>query len=100
MVPVQWYVWLGLALFMVGVFGFLTRRSIIMMFLSIEIMLNAVNLLFVAFAHFLNDLRGHTMVIFIITVAAAEAAMGLAILVSVVRNRLSAHVDEIKQMKG
>ncbi|MDA8173226.1 MAG: NADH-quinone oxidoreductase subunit NuoK [Nitrospiraceae bacterium] len=100
MVPVQWYVWLGLALFMVGVFGFLTRRSIIMMFLSIEIMLNAVNLLFVAFAHFLNDLRGHMMVIFIITVAAAEAAMGLAILVSVVRNRLSAHVDEIKQMKG
>ena len=100
MVTVQWYIWLSLTLFMVGVFGFLTRRSIIMMFLSIEIMLNAVNLSFVAFAHFLNDIRGHVMVVFIVTVAAAEAAIGLAILVSVMRNRLSAHADEINQMKG
>jgi NADH-quinone oxidoreductase subunit K len=100
MVTVQWYVWLSLALFMIGMFGFLTRRNIIMMFLSIEIMLNAVNLSFVSFSHFLNDLRGHIMVFFVITVAAAEAAIGLAILIALFRNMATAQVDEIKEMKG
>nr|MDA8087095.1 NADH-quinone oxidoreductase subunit NuoK [Nitrospiraceae bacterium] len=68
-VPLQGYIWLSLALFMTGVFGFLTRRSIILMFLSIEVMLNAVNLSLVAFSHFLNDLRAQVLVLFVITVA-------------------------------
>ena len=99
-VPLQWYVWLALTLFMTGVFGFLTRRSIIMMFLSIEVMLNAVNLSLVAFSHFLNDLRGEVLMVFIVCVAASEAAIGLAILVSLFRNKATAHVDEASEMKG
>lgn len=100
MVTLQWYIWLSLAMFTIGVFGFLTRRNIIMMFLSIELMLNAVNLSLVSFASFLHDLRGHILVFFVITVAAAEAAIGLAILISVFRNRATAHIEEIKEMKG
>ncbi len=99
-VPLQGYIWLSLALFMTGVFGFLTRRSIILMFLSIEVMLNAVNLSLVAFSHFLNDLRGQVLVLFVITVAASEAAIGLAILVSLFRNRATAQIDKISEMKG
>lgn len=99
-VPLQWYIWLSLGLFMTGVFGFLTRRSIIMMFLSIEVMLNSVNLSLVAFSHFLNDLRGEVMVLFVITVAASEAAIGLAILIAMFRNRATVQIDKIAEMKG
>ncbi|MDA8171715.1 MAG: NADH-quinone oxidoreductase subunit NuoK [Nitrospiraceae bacterium] len=99
-VPLQWYIWLSLALFMTGMFGFLTRRSIILMFLSIEVMLNAVNLSLVAFSHFLNDLRGQVLVLFVVTVAASEAAIGLAILVALFRNRATAQIDKITEMKG
>ncbi len=100
MVPLQWYIWLSVALFMTGVFGFLTRRSIIMMFLSIEVMLNAVNLSLVSFAHFLNDLRGEVLALFVIAVAASEAAIGLAILIALFRNRATAQIEEVKEMKG
>ncbi|MDA8169590.1 MAG: NADH-quinone oxidoreductase subunit NuoK [Nitrospiraceae bacterium] len=100
MVTVNWFIWLSLTLFMIGVFGFLTRRSIIMMFLSIEVMLNAVNLSLVSFSYFLNDLRGHILVFFIVAVAAAEAAIGLAILIALFRNRQTAQVDQITEMKG
>lgn len=100
MVPLNWYIWLSLAMFAVGVFGFLTRRNIIMMFLSIEIMLNAANLSLVAFSRFLDDLRGEVLVFFVITVAAAEAAIGLAILIALFRNKATAHVDEVSEMKG
>jgi NADH-quinone oxidoreductase subunit K len=100
MVPLNWYIWLSLAMFTVGVFGFLARRNIIMMFLSIEIMLNAANLSLVAFSHFLDDLRGHVLVFFVITVAAAEAAIGLAILIALFRNKATARVDEVSEMKG
>ncbi|MDA8089440.1 MAG: NADH-quinone oxidoreductase subunit NuoK [Nitrospiraceae bacterium] len=100
MVPLQWFIWLSVALFMVGVFGFLTRRSIIMMFLSIEVMLNAVNLSLVSFAHFLNDLRGEVLALFVIAVAASEAAIGLAILIALFRNRETAQIDEVKELKG
>ena len=99
-VPLQWFVWLSMALFMTGVFGFLTRRSIIMMFLSIEVMLNAVNLSLVAFSNFLNDLRGEVLVLFVVTVAASEAAIGLAILIALFRNRASAQIDTVTEMKG
>jgi len=100
MVTLQWYIWLSLGMFMIGIFGFLTRRNIVMMFLSIELMLNGVNLSLVSFSSFLEDLRGHILTFFIIAVAAAEAAIGLAILITVFRNRATVQIEEIKEMKG
>jgi len=100
MVPLQWYLVLSAAVFSIGVFGFLTRKNIIIMFLSVELMLNAVNISLVAFSHYLQDLRGQVMVFFIITVAAAEAAIGLAIIIALFRNKTTAHVDEMNEMKG
>jgi len=91
---------LSATVFMIGVFGFLTRRNIIIMFISVELMLNAVNISLVAFSHYLQDMRGQILVIFIITVAAAEAAMGLAIIISLFRNKDTVHVDEMNEMKG
>jgi len=91
---------LSAAVFCVGVFGFLTRRNIIIMFMSIELMLNAVNINLVAMSHYLQDMRGQVMVMFIIAVAAAEAAIGLAIIIALFRNRATVHVDEINEMKG
>ena len=100
MVPLEWYIWLAAALFSIGVFGFLSRRNIIIMLMSIELMLNAVNISLVAFSHCMNDIRGHIMVFFIITVAAAEAAIGLAIIIAMFRNRDTANVDEMTELKG
>ena len=100
MVPLNWYLMLSAVVFMIGVFGFLTRRNIIIMFMSVELMLNAVNISLVAFSHYLQDLRGQILVIFIITVAAAEAAIGLAIIIALFRNKDTVHVDEMNEMKG
>lgn len=100
MVPLNWYLMLSAVVFMIGVFGFLTRRNIIIMFMSIELMLNAVNISLVAFSHYLQDLRGQILVVFIITVAAAEAAIGLAIIIALFRNKDTIHVDEMDEMKG
>jgi len=100
MVPLSWYMGLSAAVFSIGIFGFLTRRNIIIMFMSIELMLNAVNINLVAMSHYLQDLRGQVMVMFIIAVAAAEAAIGLAIIIAIFRNRATVHVDEINEMKG
>lgn len=86
--------------FAIGVFGFLTRRNIIIMLLSIELMLNGVNISLVALSHYMNDLRGQILVFFIIAVAAAEAAIGLAIVIAIFRNRATLHVDEISEMQG
>jgi len=85
---------------MIGVFGFLTRRNVIIMFMSVELMLNAVNISLVSFSHYLQDMRGQILVFFIITVAAAEAAIGLAIIIALFRNKTTAHVDEMNEMKG
>ena len=85
---------------MIGVFGFLTRRNIIIMFMSVELMLNAVNISLVALSHFMQDMRGQILVFFIIAVAAAEAAIGLAIIIALFRNKDTAHVDEMNEMKG
>jgi NADH-quinone oxidoreductase subunit K len=85
--------------FAIGVFGFLTRRNIIIMFISVELMLNAVNISLVAFSFYLQDLRGHILVFFIISVAAAEAAIGLAILIAFFRNKPTVNIDEINIMK-
>ncbi len=100
MVPLNWYLMLSAVVFMIGVFGFLARRNIIIMFLSIELMLNGVNISLVSFSHYLQDMRGQILVFFIITVAAAEAAIGLALILALFRNKATAHVDEMTEMKG
>ena len=100
MVPLNWYIILSAVIFMIGVGGFLVRRNLFIMLMSIELMLNAVNLSLVAFSHYLQDMKGQIFVIFIITVAAAEAAIGLAIIVSLFRNKQTIHADEITEMKG
>jgi len=100
MVPLNWYLMLSAVVFTIGVFGFLTRRNIIIMFLSIELMLNAVNISLVSFSHYLQDMRGQVLVFFIVAVAAAEAAIGLAIIIALFRNKATAHVDEMNEMKG
>jgi NADH-quinone oxidoreductase subunit K len=100
MIPLHWYLWLSAIVFIVGVAGFLTRRNIIIMFMSIELMLNAVNMSLVSFSRYLNDMRGQVLVFFIIAVAAAEAAIGLGIIIALFRNKATAHVDEANEMKG
>ncbi|NWF76805.1 MAG: NADH-quinone oxidoreductase subunit NuoK [Nitrospirae bacterium] len=100
MVPLSWYMFLSTAVFTIGVFGFLTRKNIILMFMSIELMLNAVNINLIAISHYLQDLRGQILAFFIIAVAAAEAAIGLAIVIALFRNKATAHVDEVKEMQG
>lgn len=99
-VPLNWYLILSAVVFSVGIFGFLTRRNIIIMFLSIELMLNGVNISLIAFSHYLQDMRGQVFVFFVIAVAASEAAIGLAIIMALFRNKSTAHVDEMDEMKG
>jgi|TARA_B100000749_G_C18201945_1_gene372329 NADH-quinone oxidoreductase subunit K len=91
---------LSALLFTIGVIGVLIRRNAIIIFMCIEIMLNAVNLLFVAFSRELGDPSGQVIVFFVMTVAAAEVAIGLAIIVSVFNNHATVNVDEIRSMKG
>jgi NADH-quinone oxidoreductase subunit K len=100
MAPLSHYLILSALLFVIGGVGVLTRRSAIMIFMSIELMLNAVNITFVAFSYYLNQLTGQLIVFFVITVAAAEAAVGLGIMVALYRNRESLNVDEINLLKG
>lgn len=100
MVPLNWYILLSTVVFTIGVFGFLSRRNIIIMFMSIELMLNAVNISLISFSHYLQDMRGQILAFFVIAVAASEAAIGLAIVIALFRNKATAHVDEIHEMKG
>jgi NADH-quinone oxidoreductase subunit K len=100
MVPLSWYMVLSIAVFSIGVFGFLSRRNIILMFMSIELMLNAVNINLIAMSHYLQDLRGQILAFFVIAVAAAEAAIGLAIVIALFRNKATSHVDDVKEMHG
>ena len=100
MVPLSWYIILSAVVFSIGVVGFLTRRNLIMTFMSIELMLNSVNINFVAFSHYLQSMRGQIMVFFIIAVAAAEAAIGLAIIIAYYKNNPTIKVDEINLLKG
>ncbi len=94
------YLWLSAFMFTVGVVGVLVRRNAILIFMCIELMLNAVNLSLVAFSHFLVDIQGQMMVFFVMTVAAAEVAVGLAIVISLFRNRQTINMDEINLLKG
>jgi NADH-quinone oxidoreductase subunit K len=99
-VDINWYVGLSAILFTIGAMGVLLRRNAIIVFMSIELMLNAANLLFVAFSRHLGDLDGQVLVFFVITVAAAEVAVGLALLVTIFRTKQSINIDEINLMKG
>lgn len=98
-VPTAWYLVLAAILFSVGVASFLIKRNIITIFMSIELMLNAVNLTFVAFAHMWNQIQGQIFVFFVMVVAAAEAAVGLAIIIAIFRTRQTLNVDQINLMK-
>jgi NADH-quinone oxidoreductase subunit K len=92
---------LGALVFAIGVVGiFMNRKNLIVLLMAIELMLLAVNMNFIAFAHFLNDLSGQVFVFFILTVAAAESAIGLAILVALFRNLRTIHVDDLGSLKG
>ncbi len=98
-VPLSWYLILSAVLFSLGVAGFIFRRNVITVFMSIELMLNAVNLSFVAFSYHLQQVNGHIFTFFVMVVAAAEAAVGLAIILTVFKNRSTLNVDEINSMK-
>ena len=99
MVPISYYLVLSAVLFSLGVLGFLLKRNIITLFMSIELMLNAVNLSFVAFATQWQALSGHVFVFFVMVVAAAEAAVGLAIIIAVYRTRETLNVDRVNLLK-
>jgi len=99
-IGIENYIFLATLLFCIGVFGVLYRRNAIIMFMSIEIMLNAVNLLFVAFSTYHQDAQGQVLVFFSMAVAAAEVAVGLAILVAIFRNLSSIDIDNLKNLKG
>ncbi|MFM2268773.1 MAG: NADH-quinone oxidoreductase subunit NuoK [Bacteroidota bacterium] len=98
-VDLQYYVWLSAILFSIGVMGVLMRRNAIIIFMCIELMLNAVNLLLVAFSRFHSDGSGQVFVFFIMAVAAAEVAVGLAILMMIYRNTKSTDIDFLNRLK-
>jgi NADH-quinone oxidoreductase subunit K len=99
-VPIAWFLNLSAVLFALGAAGFLFRRNIITVFMSIELMLNAVNLSFVTFAYHNQDVSGHLFTFFVMVVAAAEAAVGLAIILTVYKNRATLNIDEVNSMKN
>lgn len=99
MVPISYYLVLSAILFACGVLGFLIKRNIITIFMSIELMLNAVNLSFVAFASYWQALSGQVFVFFVMVVAAAEAAVGLAIIIAVFRTRQTLNPDRVNLLK-
>ena len=98
-IPLDYYIWLSAALFTIGVLGVLYRRNAIIIFMCIELMLNAVNLLMVAFSSYLNDASGQVFVFFIMAVAAAEVAVGLAILVLMYRNTKTIDINVLNRLK-
>jgi len=98
-VPLSWFLILSAILFTLGVAGFLLRRNIITVFMSIELMLNAVNLTFVTFSYRLKQVDGHIFSFFVMVVAAAEAAVGLAIILTVYKNRSTLEIDDVSSMK-
>ncbi|NOK61401.1 MAG: NADH-quinone oxidoreductase subunit NuoK [Chloroflexi bacterium AL-W] len=100
MVPTSYYVILSAILFTIGVLGVLTRRNALVMFMSVELMLNSANLAFVAFARERALIEGQVLVFFVITVAAAEVAVGLALLVAIFRSRRTTDIDEVSMLKG
>jgi NADH-quinone oxidoreductase subunit K len=101
MIPLSHYLILGAVLFCLSVVGiFLNRKNVVILLMSIELMLLAVNTNFIAFSHYLDDIAGQVFVFFILTVAAAEAAIGLAILIVIFRNRRTINVEDLDVLKG
>jgi NADH-quinone oxidoreductase subunit K len=100
MVPVNYYIVLSAILFTIGVVGVLTRRNALIIFMSIELMLNAANLAFVAFSSVLKSFSGQIFVFFVIAVAAAEVAVGLALIVEIFKSKRSIDVDQMNSLKG
>jgi len=99
MLPMSYYLVLSALIFGVGILGVLIRRNALVIFMSIELMLSAVNLTFVTLSHYLESLHGQVCVFFVMTVSAAEAAVGLAIIMLIFRNLGTANIDEINLMK-
>lgn len=100
MAPLSYYFILSAVLFTIGVIGVLVRRNPLIMFMSIELMLNAANLSFVSFARYRNALSGQVIAFFVMAVAAAEVVVGLAIIISIFRSRVAVDVDDISTLKG
>jgi len=98
-IPLDYYIWLSVALFTIGVLGVLYRRNAIIIFMCIELMLNAVNVLLVAFSNYHNDAAGQVFVFFIMAVAAAEVAVGLAILIMMYRNTKTTDINILNKLK-
>jgi NADH-quinone oxidoreductase subunit K len=98
-IPLDYYLWLSATLFTIGVLGVLYRKNAIIIFMCIELMLNAVNLLLVAFSNYYNDASGQIFVFFIMAVAAAEVAVGLAILIMTFRNTKTTDIDVLNKLK-
>ncbi len=99
-VPGPWYLGLAAMLFTIGAVGLLVRRNVLVMFMCIELMLNAVNLTFVTYARLLDDVGGQSIVFFVLVVAAAEVVVGLGIIVSIFRRRADATADDVSLLKG
>jgi len=99
MVPLPHILALSVILFGLGITGFIIRRNVITIFMCIELMLNAVNLTFISFSHYLQDLRGQVFTLFIIAVAASEAAVGLALVISLYRGKATFNLDEVNLLK-
>src|SRR5881409_3775279 len=99
-VGLEHYLVVSAALFCIGLLGVILRRNLLVIYMSLELMLNGANLALVAFSRFLNDLNGQVMVFFIITVAAAEVAVGLALIVALYRKRQTAHVEDLASMRS
>ncbi len=98
-IPLEYYLGLGAILFAIGVTGVLIRRNAIVVFMSIELMLNAVNLTLVSFSRYMSDVGGQLFVFFVMTLAAAEVAVGLAIIVAMYRNKESININEMNLLK-
>jgi len=98
--PLAWYLILSAILFTIGAAGFLFRRNVITVFMSIELMLNAVNLSFITFSYKLKQVDGHIFSFFVMVVAAAEEAVGLAVILTVFKNRQTLEIDEVSSLKN
>ena len=99
MVPIQYYLIVSAVMFVIGAIGVVTRRNAIIVFIAIELMLNSVNLTLVTFSAFLGDAAGQILVFFVMTVAAAEASVGLAIIIALFRKKMTINLDEINVLK-
>ncbi len=99
MVPVSWFLYLAAILFTIGLTGVLIKRNALIVMMSVELMLNAANLTFLAFARQAGTVSGHAIAFFVIAVAAAEAAVGLAIVIAIYRTRGSVNVDEVRALR-